>query len=99
MANYRLSLKANDDLKLAYLYGFENFGETQADAYAAGLVDCFQLLAGQPRLGRARSEARDDLRVFFHGSHVIAYRIINAGIFIQRILDTRRDWQRILRRQ
>ena len=46
MANYRLSLKANDDLKLAYLYGFENFGETQADAYAAGLIDCFQLLAG-----------------------------------------------------
>jgi toxin ParE1/3/4 len=99
MPGYRLSRKADSDLQRIYLDSFRNFGEAQADAYTSELAECFRLLAEQPRLGRIRPGKREELRTFFHGSHIIAYRITNAGLLIQRILDGRRDWQRILRRE
>jgi toxin ParE1/3/4 len=99
MPGYRLSRKADDDLKQVYLYSFGNFGEARADLYSLELTACFQLLAEQPRLGRARPGRIEAFRVFFHGSHIIAYRIAAADILIQRVLDGRRDWQRILWRE
>jgi toxin ParE1/3/4 len=96
MPSYRLSRKADADLKEAYFYSFDNFGRAQAEAYAAGLKTCFQLLAEQPRIGRTRLGKKEDQRIFFYQSHVIGYRIIGAEIRIQRVLDTRRDWQRVL---
>lgn len=96
MPTYRLSRKADSDLKEAYFYSFDNFGKPQAEAYAAGLKICFQLLAEQPRIGRTRPGQKEDHRLFFHHSHVVGYRIIGADILIQRVLDTRRDWQRVL---
>lgn len=98
MAGYRLSRKADDDLTQVYLYSFERFGEVQADTYTSELSACFRLLAEQPRLGRGRPGQPEDRRAFFHGSHIIAYRITPAGILIQRVLDARSDWQRIFRR-
>ena len=98
MAGYRLSRKADDDLTQIYLYSYEHFGEAQADAYTSELVACFQLLAEQPRLGRIRPGQPEDRRTFFHGAHIIAYRIATAEILIQRVLDGRSDWQRIFRR-
>ena len=98
MPAYKLSRKADNDLKTVYHYSFKNFGEAQANAYTAELLACFRLLAEQPRLGHIRPGKSEELRTFFHGSHIIAYRITDAGPLIQRILDGRRDWQRILRR-
>jgi toxin ParE1/3/4 len=98
MRGYRLSRKAETDLQQIYLYSFENFGETQADAYILELSSCLDLLTEQPRLGRVQPGKTEDRRAFFHGAHIIAYRITGAGILIQRVLDARSDWQRIFRR-
>jgi toxin ParE1/3/4 len=97
MPNYRLTRKADSDLKAVYFYSFERFGKAQAEAYVAGLQICFQLLAEQPRIGQIRPGKEEELRLFFHRSHVVGYRIIGADILIQRVLDVRREWQRILR--
>jgi len=35
-----------------FIYGFETFGLAQAEAYREGMVQCFELLAATPRLGR-----------------------------------------------
>jgi len=95
--SYKLARKADSDLKDVYFYSFGNFGKAQADAYAAGLKICFQLLAEQPRIGQTRPGKNEELRIFFHRSHVIGYRIIGTDILIQRVLDVRRDWQRTFR--
>lgn len=97
MPNYRLTRRCAEDLNEVYLYSFDKFGEKQADAYTSELTACFQLLAEQPRLGRVRPGKSEELRTYFRGSHIIAYRIINTGVSIQRVLDARRDWQRMLR--
>jgi toxin ParE1/3/4 len=97
MPSYRLSRTCHYDLNQVYLYSFDKFGEMQADAYASELIACFQLLAEQPRLGRVRPGKEENLRVYFRGSHIIAYRIVSTGVLIQRVLDGRRNWQRILR--
>ena len=97
MPSHRLSRACQHDLKQVYFYSFDKFGEIQADTYASELTACFRLLAEQPRLGRVRPGKEESLRVYFRGSHIIAYRITNTGVLIQRILDGRRDWQRILR--
>lgn len=99
MPVYSLSRKADIDLQQLYLYGFEHFGEEQADRYALELAACFQLLAEQPRLGRPRPGKSEAFRLFFHRSHLIAYRITAVGILVQSVLDGRRNWQRIFRRE
>jgi toxin ParE1/3/4 len=97
MPSYRLTRKADGDLTTIYLYSFQHFGEAQADTYALSLQICFEVLTEQPRIGQIRPGKGEDSRLFFHRSHVIAYRIVQSDILIQRILDTRRDWQRIIR--
>ena len=49
---YRFTKQARADLHDIFLYGYEQFGETQAEAYAAGLDHVFQLLADNPQMGR-----------------------------------------------
>ena len=33
MENYKISIEAKEDLRRIYLYGFESWGEEQADKY------------------------------------------------------------------
>ena len=50
MAEYRLTREAEADLLKMLLYGFEAFGLAQAEDYRDGIVQCFELLAENPRL-------------------------------------------------
>ena len=43
MSEYRLTRDAGDDLLKMFLYGFETFGLTQAEAYREGMIQCFEL--------------------------------------------------------
>jgi len=52
MAEYELSLKADQDLTGIYHYSFETFGEKQADKYLLDFDRCLKNLANQSSKGR-----------------------------------------------
>jgi toxin ParE1/3/4 len=97
MRNYKLSRRADLDLIDIYSYGFEQFGELQADRYHKRLEDCFRLLAGQAGLGRRYDISGQDVQVFFHENCVIIYQIAGSHILIARVLSMRQNWQHLLR--
>jgi len=65
--------------------------ETRADAFIDLIDEKFQILAGNPNMGRARREIEDDLRSFPVGRYVIFYRPTAKGIEIVRVLHGSRD--------
>ena len=48
MLNYVLSKSAKADLKNIYRFGYDRFGEQQADRYYDGLIACFREIAKNP---------------------------------------------------
>jgi len=67
-------------------YTQSKWGATQAIKYVDSLLDCFQLLANSPALGRACEDIRPGLRRFEHERHVVFYRKHARGIRISRVL-------------
>lgn len=95
--SYDLSFEAENDVIEAYVYGFENFGEAQAETYGQGLKECFELIAAHPRLGREHTEFTPPVRIHHHASHYIVYDIRGDDVFIIRVLPDRADLTRHLR--
>ncbi len=52
MAKYQLTNKAVEDLANIWDYNFEEWSEVQADIYYNYLLECFQKLAYNPKLGK-----------------------------------------------
>jgi toxin ParE1/3/4 len=50
MSKYRLTRRADQDLTEIYLYTLEQFGFSQAEAYAESMRHCFETLADNPRM-------------------------------------------------
>jgi toxin ParE1/3/4 len=48
MSKYRLSVSAKEDLIRIYQYGFQKFGEKQADKYFQSFFDYFDIIAERP---------------------------------------------------
>lgn len=92
MKVYRLAPGATDDLFSVYVQGYDLFGQRQADAYQQGLVQLFERLADYPYLGRELSEFSPPVRVIPHGSHVVIYEVIDAGVIILRVRHGHEDW-------
>jgi toxin ParE1/3/4 len=68
---YRLSPLAEQDLEGIWSYVVEDASPTTADRLIDAIVDRFDLLAGQPRMGRARPEFGPGVRSFPVESYVI----------------------------
>lgn len=51
----------------------------------------FELLAANPKMGRARHEIRLRLRSFYVDPFVIFYRSRRDGVYVLRIVHERRD--------
>ncbi len=49
-----------------------------------------------PKMGVAHPEIRPDLRVFASGNYLLAYREVDGGVEIVRILHGARKWQELL---
>lgn len=86
MANYRLSEQADEDFESIYVYGLQNFGVAQADAYADGLEARFEQIAMQPALYPAIEHVRQGYRLSVYKSHGIYYRADESGVIIVRVL-------------
>jgi toxin ParE1/3/4 len=89
MSEYRLTLDADDDLLKMFIYGFETFGLTQAEAYRDGMIQCFELLADNPRLGRKADDVAPGSRRHEHAHHVIFYDEQPNGVLITGIIAER----------
>lgn len=90
----KLSNAAQRDLFDIALDGLDKFGPRQAEIYETGLVKCLDTLDRNPRIGSEHDDYVPPVRMFPYQSHVVVYRIEDAGIFIIRICHAREDWTR-----
>jgi toxin ParE1/3/4 len=95
MASYKLSRLARTDLREIYSYGFQEYGEIQADRYFAELLVRFEQIAENPFLFPAVDHIREGYRRAVCGVHSIYYRIENDGVQIMRLL-SRQDAAEVL---
>lgn len=89
MTSYGLTQRARSDLFEIFLYGYEQFGVRQAEAYADGLDHVFRLLAENPRMGRKAEAIAPGVRRHEHGSHVILYEATDTGVLILAVVHSR----------
>ena len=87
---YRLSPLAEQDLDEIWSYVAEDASPTTADRLIDAIIDRFDLMAEQPRMGRARPEFGPGVRSFAVENYVIYYRH-DGDVLIARILHGRRD--------
>ena len=86
MSSYALTKRAEADLLDIFSFGYEQFGVTQAEAYAAELASAFQLLADNPRMGRDAEAIARGVRRHEHAAHVILYEIAPPSVRILAIV-------------
>lgn len=96
MADYRLTVRAADDLAEIAHYTIHKFGQAQARRYRDGLDACFRMLASNPMLGADAGDLAEGLRRFVYRSHLLFYSQAPDGILIVRVLHERRDTERVL---
>ena len=88
---YRLSPLAERDLDEIWSYVAEDPTPTTADRLVDDIIHRFDLLAEQPRMGRARPEFGTGVRSFAVENYVIYYRQEGNDVLIARVLHGRRD--------
>jgi toxin ParE1/3/4 len=91
MAEYRLTDRARADLLDIYDFTEGKFGAYQAEAYYAGLVRSFGLLADFPRIGQAVDELALGYRRFRFQSHLIFYTVQPDHVEIRGIVHNAQD--------
>lgn len=86
MPSYRVSSEAKLDLQRIYQYGFEQFGEEQADNYFLGFFECFEKISENPELYQSTDHIRLGYRRCVYRSDTIYYRVQPSGVEIMAIL-------------
>jgi len=92
MKGYVLSPAAQADLSQIWDYSARNWGLEQADHYISSIRDACEALANGSRQGRAIDDIRPGYRKLSVASHLLFYRITDAGLIdVIRILHQRMD--------
>ena len=86
--NYKISVKASEDIEGIWLYTFENWSLEQADRYVNLIFDEIEYLAENPASGKDFNHIRKNYRCSKVKSHLIFYRITGkqSEIEIIRVL-------------
>lgn len=87
---YRLSALAEQDLEEIWSYVAEDASPATADRLIDAIIDRFELLAEQPRIGRLRPEFGEGVRSSTVENYVIYYRY-EGDVLVARVLHGRRD--------
>jgi len=87
---------AEADLEEIWYYTFKNWSKEQADHYHAGIVNAFGEIAAGHKLGQPVPVRRAGYLKYRVESHLIYYRLEDAGIVVVRILHTKMDAERHL---
>lgn len=87
MSKYKLTNKAVEDLTNIWDYTFDKWSEKQADKYYKILLENFQNIADDPKIGKQYDGVKDELLGFKVNRHIIFYRQLDdQPIEITRIL-------------
>lgn len=86
MPRYKLAEAAKQDLQRIYQYGFEHFGEEQADRYFWGFIDCFERIAESPLQYQSIDYIRLGYRRCVFASDTIYFRVNSTGVEIMAII-------------
>lgn len=82
MNQYKLTIKADEDLVNIFHYSLRQFGLNRAETYLTSLEEHFLTLAHSPELGRRIDHIRQGYFRYEHLSH----KNIPEGVLIVRIL-------------
>jgi toxin ParE1/3/4 len=94
MANYIITPSAEKDIDEILLYiSADNINA--ALAFNNRLINCFELLADNAKIGRERPELKQDLRSFPEGNYLVFYREWSGIVAIVRVLHGARDLDEI----
>lgn len=90
---YKISVKASEDIEAIWLYTFENWSLEQADRYVNLIFDEIEYIAANPDEGKAYNHVRKNYRCSKVKSHLIFYRLAEKekAIEIIRVLHERMD--------
>jgi toxin ParE1/3/4 len=91
MAEYKLAQRARADLIDIYDFTEGRFGAYQAEAYHAGLVRSFGLLADFPLIGQPIDEVAAGHRRFRFQSHLIFYTVQPDYVEIRAVVHAAQD--------
>jgi toxin ParE1/3/4 len=86
MPHMRISVEAESDIERIAAYSTVTWGWRRSDKYLAKLEDCFDLLSGNPAIGRPCASIQEGLRRFEISKHVVFYLPEADGILIVRVL-------------
>ena len=89
---FKLTRQADADFAAIYAYGFDRFGQDQAERYASGLRKVFHFLADFPRAARERTETRRRVRAHPYKAHLIVYVLDGEDVLIVRIRHAHEEW-------
>jgi toxin ParE1/3/4 len=81
-----ISDDADLDLENIYVYGFINFGQTQAERYSIQIRQTLEILRINPFIGRMDTRIRPPIRRFETQNHVIFYDAFDDRVSIARVL-------------
>lgn len=97
MREFQLSKTAESDISLIADYTIFKFGIGQARKYRNGLIDTFNRLALNPKLGRAFMMPYNlGLKRYRYEAHMVFYKETSTGILIVRVLGGMMDFKRHL---
>ena len=96
MSKYFLTEKSTNDLTDIWNYTYDEWSEHQADIYYQMLIDTFEEIARNPKIGKNYEGITKNLLGLKANRQIIFYRILEDMIEITRILHERMDLKRRL---
>lgn len=88
-AEYKLALRAREDMEDVWLYSLHAWGTEQTNRYVDDLTNAFEFLVDSPKAGISCENIRPGYRKYAVFRHVIYYRETGYGIEIVRVLQDR----------
>ncbi len=95
MRRFRLASAADRDLDEIWDYIAAEDGSDRANVVVRRILSHADTLAMSPQIGRIRPELEPNCRSFPVQSLIIFYRLESDGIEVLRVLDGRRDIERV----
>lgn len=84
--SYKLSNKAEHDLRRIYQYTRLNFGDQQAAAYLIGLEETLEQVANTPAMAQKVDDIRPNYRRYLYQDHAIYFLEKESFIYVIRVL-------------
>ena len=84
--SYKLSNKAERDLRLIYQYTRLNFGDQQAATYLIGLEETLEQVTETPTMAQKVDDIRPNYRRYLYQEHAIYFIEKKSFIYVVRVL-------------